>query len=264
MGKRDDFCGRSAVVLGASQPGSMGAATAQMLIDRGARVLIAARRGEQVAALAQRIGADALACDITAEPEVERLAARARELYGKLDFAVNTVGQAVMGDIANTSMDDLRRAIDVHLVGTFLFFKHMQAAIGEDGAMVTVSSLTARRVINNHAAYTASKAGGDHLVRIAALEFAPRRIRVNAVSPGFTVTPMSEDFVKLDGLTGLFEREIPLGRLNTAQDVAHAICWLCDPATFVTGENIDVNGGHQLTRMPAKREFVELVKGKTR
>lgn len=250
-----------ALVIGASEEGSMGAVTAQRFVRAGYRVMIAARRAQQVAALADRLGAAHGSCDITVEAQVEGLAARAVEQFGRLDCAVNMVGQAVMGDIANTSETQLRRSIDVHLVGTFFFFKHMAAAIDRDGAMVTTSSLTASRVINNHAAYVAAKAGADHLMRIAAVEYGSRNIRVNSVSPGFTPdTPMSRDFVKVQGLVEMFEKRIPLGRLNTAADVAHAVLWLCDPATFVTGENLQVNGGNALTGLPGKSEFVTLMK----
>lgn len=239
----------------------MGARTAQRLSQDGYQVVIAARREAQVLALAEQLDVDACPCDITCEAQVEALAQHARARYGRLDCAINMAGQAVMGDIRNTSEADLRRAVDVHLVGPFFFFKHMAAAMGDGGALVTTSSLTASRVINNHAAYVAAKAGADHLVRIAALEYGARGIRVNGVAPGFTGdTPMSRDFVKLDGLVELFESRIPLGRLNTAEDVAHVVAWLCDPATFISGEIIQVNGGNALTGLPAKQDFSALVK----
>jgi NAD(P)-dependent dehydrogenase (short-subunit alcohol dehydrogenase family) len=239
----------------------MGAVTAERFARAGYRVMIGARRAERVAALAARLDVAHGTCDITVEAQVERLAARAIEHFGRLDCAVNMVGQAVMGDIASTSESQLRRSIDVHFVGTFFFFKHMAAAIDRDGAMVTTSSLTASRVINNHAAYVAAKAGADHLMRIAAVEYGPRNIRVNSVSPGFTPdTPMSRDFAQVEGLVEMFEQRIPLGRLNSAADIAHAVLWLCDPATYVTGENLQVNGGNALTGLPGKSDFVALMK----
>jgi NAD(P)-dependent dehydrogenase (short-subunit alcohol dehydrogenase family) len=249
------------VVLGASEAGSMGARAAQRLRTDGYTVVIAARREQQTAHLAAELGVDWLGCDITIEREVETLAHKIVARHGRLDCAINMAGQAVMGDIGTTTEDNLRRAVDVHLIGPFFFFKHMAAVMHDGGAMITTSSLTASRVINNHAAYVAAKAGADHLMRIAAVEYGGRGIRVNAVAPGFTGdTPMSRDFVKLEGLVELFESRIPLARLNTAEDVAHVVAWLCDPATFVSGEVIQVNGGNALTGLPAKRDFSALVK----
>ena len=98
-------------------------------------------------------------------------------------------------------------------------------------------------------------------MRIAALEYGGRNIRVNSVAPGFTGdTPMSRDFMRIEGLRETFEKQIPLGRLNTAADVAQTICWLVDPETYVTGQTIQVNGGHSLTRMPSRDDFVALMK----
>lgn len=252
---------RVALVLGASEAGSMGARTAQRLLHDGYKVLIAARREEGLAVLATQIGADWHACDITHEASVEALAQHALARHGRLDCAINMAGQAIMGDISTTSEAALRRAVDVHLIGPFFFFKHMAAVMSDGGALITTSSLTATQVINNHAAYVASKAGADHLIRIAAVEYGARGIRVNGVAPGFTGdTPMSREFVKLDGLVDLFESRIPLGRLNTAQDVAHVVAWLCDPDTYVSGEIIQVNGGNALTGLPSKQDFSALVK----
>lgn len=241
----------------------MGARTAQRLKADGYTVLIAARREAQTERLAADLGVDWIGCDITVESQVETLALAALERHGRLDCAINMAGQAVMGDISRTSEDNLRRAVDVHLIGPFFFFKRMAAVMHDGGAMITTSSLTASRVINNHAAYVSAKAGADHLMRIAAVEYGARGIRVNAVAPGFTGdTPMSRDFVQLDGLVELFESRIPLGRLNTAQDVAHVVAWLCDPATYVSGEVIQVNGGNALTGLPAKSDFSALVKAR--
>ena len=253
--------GKSALVLGASGVGGMGAAVAARLRELGAGVMISGRNAEGLRDLAADIGTRHHPCDVTREDDVRALSAATREAFGKLDFAVNCAGQAVMGDIATTSESELRRAVDVHFIGTFFFFKHMPTAIGDDGAMVTVSSVTAQRVINNHAAYVAAKAATEHLVRVAAVEYGERRIRVNSVSPGFTPdTPMTREYAGLKGLREMFEREIPLGRLNTAADVAHTVAFLCDPATYVTGENIQVNGGNALTRLPSREEFIALMK----
>lgn len=259
MTKRLD--GKAALVLGASEKGSIGATIAENLIAGGAQVMIAARREQQVSELAAEIGARPAVCDITDEQQLNDLAGKCLETFGNLDIAINCVGDAIMGDIANSDEGQVRKAVDVHFVGPFFFLKHMAAAIKENGSIITLSSITASLVINNHAAYVSAKAGTDHLVRIAAVEYGRKNIRVNSVSPGFTDdTPMSRPFLKAEGLRELFEKEIPLGRLNNAHDVAHVVTWLCDDATYITGQNIQVNGGNSLTRLPSRSEFSELMK----
>ncbi len=252
---------KSAIVLGASESGSIGAAIAKKLRDEGASVMIAARRKAQVNALAEELGVIAAVCDITQEQQVAALAKKAVKTFGKLDIAVNSAGDAIMGDIAAANEDDIRKAVDIHFIGPLFFFKHMSAAIGEHGCMITISSITATRLVGNHAAYMGAKAGTDHIVRVAAVEFGPRNIKVNSVSPGFTDdTPMSRPFLKLNGMREVFEKEIPLGRLNTAQDVAHVTAWLCHDDTFITGQNIQANGGNTLTRLPNAMELAAVIK----
>ena len=251
---------KTAIILGASVSGSMGAAIAKRFVDEGANVIISARSEDKLNVLAQDLGVSAHPCDITSEKQIKALAEFAVDKFDKLDIAINCVGEAVMGDISNTEEAAIRRAVDVHYIGPFFFLKHMSAAIDKDGSIITISSITASRVINNHAAYVGAKAGTDHLVRVAAIEFGRKNIRVNSVSPGFTVTPMSESFTETEGLVELFEKEIPLGRLNTVDDVAQAVTWLSHEDSYITGQNIQVNGGHSLTRMPSKKEFIDLFK----
>ena len=107
----------------------------------------------------------------------------------------------------------------------------------------------------NHAAYMAAKAGTDHLVRIAALEYGRRNIRVNSVSPGFTDTPMTNALLGIAGFRDAFEKEIPLGRLSTIEDVAAATAWVCCDEAYMTGQNLQINGGLSLRRLPTMKEL---------
>ena len=132
----------------------------------------------------------------------------------------------------------------------FLFIKQMARKMGKGGSIVTVSSITATLTFPNHAAYMGAKAGTDHLVRIAATEFGKRGIKVNSVSPGFTESPMTKAFLEIPGVRGSFETEIPLGRLNTVDDVAATISWLSSDEAFLTGQNLHPSGGNTLTRLP--------------
>ena len=137
-------------------------------------MIVAARRFERVNELAKSLGALGTPCDISVEAQLEALAALAITRFGRLDIAVNCAGEAIMGSIAETQEAVLRRAADIHFIGPFLFMKHMAAKMSQGGSIVTISSITATLMFPNHAAYMGAKAGTDHLVRIAAVEFGPR------------------------------------------------------------------------------------------
>lgn len=244
------YAGKVAVVLAATDPHSMGGTIARRLLAEGARVIVAGRRKDRVDAFAAQIGAVPAVCDITREQDVAAVAALAIEKFGRLDVAVNCAGEAIMGYIAATDEATLRRATDIHFIGPFFFIKHMAAKMQQGGAIATISSITATLTFPNHAAYMGAKAGTDHLVRVAAFEYGPQGIKVNSVSPGFTESPMTAEFLKIPGVREQFEKEIPLGRLNTVDDVAAATLWVCSDEAYMTGQNLQVNGGNTLRRLP--------------
>lgn len=244
------FADKVAIVLGASERDSMGGATARRLASEGAHVIVSSRRLEQCEELAREIGGEAKLCDIKQEQQLSDLADFAVERFGRLDVAVNCVGEAVMGYIAQTDEATLRHATDLHFIGPFLFIKHMARQMTNGGSIVTVSSITATLTFPNHAAYMGAKAGTDHIVRIAATEFGPRGIKVNSVSPGFTESPMTKAFLEVPGIREAFESGIPLGRLNTVDDVASTIAWLSSDEAYLTGQNLHPSGGNSLTRLP--------------
>ena len=244
------FDGKVAVVLGASDSASMGGAIAQRLVNEGATVIVASRNHERCAALGKQIGAEARRCDITSEKDLAELASAAIDTHGRLDIAINCVGEAVMGYIATTDEATLRHATDLHYIGPFLFIKQMAQCMDAGASIVTISSITATLTFPNHAAYMGAKAGTDHIVRIAACEYGPKGIKVNSVSPAFTETPMTAGFLKMPGVREAFDLNIPLGRLNTVDDVAAAALWLCSDEAFLTGQNLHPSGGNTLTHLP--------------
>lgn len=248
--------GKVAVILGASDPRGMGAATARRFAAEGARVLLAARRLDAVTAVAAETGGDALACDIRSETDLAALAAAAVDRFGALDIAVNYAGVEVSGALLDSSADDWRLAADVHLVGTALFIKQMALAMPRGGSIVTASSLTALVQAPGLAAYAASKGGADVLVRIAANELGERGIRVNAIAPGFTESAMTAGYFAMDAVRRAFLREIPLGRFSTVDDIANAALWLASDEAFITGQVVDITAGQSLRRTPRADEFV--------
>jgi NAD(P)-dependent dehydrogenase (short-subunit alcohol dehydrogenase family) len=119
-----------------------------------------------------------------------------------------------------------------------------------------ISSATATIMLNDHAAYMGAKAGVDHIVRVAAFEFGKYGIRVNSISPGLTATPMTAEHMAVPGLTEAFQAEYPLGRIGTSEDIAAAAVYLASDECFVTGQNLQVNGGLTLRRNPTRPSWV--------
>lgn len=247
--------GKVAIILGASEESSMGAATARRFAAEGAKMVLAARRQEAVEEVASPLGAIAVACDITSEEDIEKLAATAIENFGQLDIAINYSGFSEQAAVGEVTADALRRSSDVHFVGTTLFFKHMGARMSDNGAMITTSSMTCLLAPAGLAAYAGAKAGADQVARIAAVEHGKRGIRVNSIAPGFIRSAMTEGFFQIESVPAAFLREVALDRLVTVEDIANTALWLASDEAFITGQVIDMSGGQTLHRIPFASEM---------
>lgn len=245
------------VILGASDERSMGAATARRFRDEGARLVLAARRLDQLEPIARSVGGIAVACDITREEDIVRLAETAAAQHGRIDVAINFSGVNSAAAVAEVTREILVEACEVHVIGATLFMKHMAARMPNGGSLITTSSLTALVAPPGLAAYAGTKKAADQIARIAAVEYGPRGIRVNSIAPGFTRSAMTEGYFAIPTLEGAFKREIPLGRLATVEDVANAALWLAsDESASTTGQLIDVTAGQSLRRTPTDEEMM--------
>jgi NAD(P)-dependent dehydrogenase (short-subunit alcohol dehydrogenase family) len=249
--------GKVVVILGASDTRSMGAETARRFASEGAKLVLAARRLDPLKPIAKSVNGIAVACDITREEDLKNLARTAVERFGKLDVAVNYAGNVFSGAVAEVTRETLLAACELHFIGSVLFFKHMAAQMSGAGSLITTSSLTTVTAPAGLAAYAGTKRGVDHVVRIAAVEYGPRGIRVNAIAPGMTPSAMTEGYLAIPTVERAFLREIPLGRLPTVTDVANAALWLASNEAFVTGQVIEVTGGQSLRRMPTDEEMMQ-------
>jgi NAD(P)-dependent dehydrogenase (short-subunit alcohol dehydrogenase family) len=208
-----------------------------------------------VQVIADSLGAVAVGCDITDEQQLAELADAAVATYGKLDGAINFAGVESSSPIADISRDVLQQNCDVHLIGTALFIKHMTARMTEGGSVVTTSSQTAQLAPPGLAAYGGTKAGADHIVRIAAVEYGAQNIRVNSLAPGFTPSAMTEGFLAIPTIEQAFTKEIPMGKLPSTEDMANAAVWLLSDECFMTGRILDISGGQTLRRIPTPAEM---------
>lgn len=249
---------RKAVIVGGAS--GIGWATAKALAADGCTVTIADRNGQGARARAAELGDphSAGTVDVTDEAALQRLF----DEVGAVDIVVNCAGFSGVGLIADLPADQFRGVIDTCLVGAFLVIKHAGRHLGEGGALVSLTSLNARQPAIGMSAYCAAKAGLAMLTEVAALELAPQGIRVNAVSPGFVHTPLTEPALSIPGVLDEYLENTPLGRAGTPEDIAEAVVFLCSSkASWITGEVLDINGGAHLMRYPNVVKHVRKLAG---
>lgn len=245
------------VILGASEARSMGAATASRFAQEGAKLVLAARRPDKVKEVADSVGAIAAACDIGEESQIEQLADLAISEYGQLDGAINYSGINLQAPIVDITREDLELSCKVHLIGSTLFFKHMARKMSNGGSLITTSSMTALLAPQGLAAYSGAKRGADQVMRVAANELGSKGIRVNSIAPGFMRSGMTDDYFGVPTLVPAFEKEIPLGRLGTVEDIANTALWLIsDESRATTGQIIDCTSGQSMRRTPTDEEMM--------
>ncbi len=252
MGK---LTGKSAIVLGAAGNGNMAQHIAARFAKEGALVVAAGRNREELERFAKSIDGAAFVCDITKQDDVNALAAFAKKQFGKIDIAVNATGWGLLKPFLETTGDELTAMIDLQFKGPFQFLQAMAANMDDGGSIIQISSATATIMLNDHAAYMGTKAGIDHVVRCVANEFGHKGIRANSVSPGITETPMTAQAKATPGLFEAFTQSYPLGRVGTSDDIAAACIWLASDECFMTGQNLQVNGGLTLRRNPTREEI---------
>jgi NAD(P)-dependent dehydrogenase (short-subunit alcohol dehydrogenase family) len=130
----------------------------------------------------------------------------------------------------------------------------------DGGSIIQISTATATIMLEDHAAYMGTKAGTDHVIRCVANEFGYRGIRANSLAPGFTPTPMTAKAARNEAIVKSFEKEYPLGRVGTSEDIADAAVWVASDECFVTGQVLQINGGLTLRRNPRNAEIAAAVK----
>lgn len=246
--------GKSAVVLGAASEGNMGQAIARLFAREGARVMVAGRKEGPLAALAAEIGGAHALCDITRHGEVHALADTARETFGRVDIAINTTGWGLLASLEEITEEQLDRIVDLQFKGVHHFLQAFVRVMSQQqptgGSLISLSSATTKALITNHAAYIGTKRGAEALIECVANDYGHLGIKANTVSPAFTQSPMTQESFQVPGLVDAFLPRYPLGRLNTVDDVAYACLWLCTDQAFITGQNIQPNGGLTLRGNP--------------
>jgi len=246
--------GKVALVTGGSS--GIGLATAHLFARQGASVVIAARNPQRGAAALYALraaGAEAefVQTDVSVHDEVSALLRAVIERYDRLDFAVNSAAtdEVGMGLTADLSEADFDSAIALNLKSTWLCMKYEIKRMleqREGGSIVNVSSVNGLGGVPGAGTYAVAKAGVIALAKSAAMEYAARRIRVNALVAGAYDTPLLRRAVEryAKGDTSAYTSRIPLGRIGNPEEAAEAAVWLCsDASSYVTGNAMIVDGG---------------------
>jgi NAD(P)-dependent dehydrogenase (short-subunit alcohol dehydrogenase family) len=246
-----DFKGRVALVTGASS--GIGLATAKGFAEAGAAVVLAdinedalgTATDELTSAGHQAIG---VVCDVADEAQAAAMVERSVATFGRLDMAFNNAGiVGFTGDLADESAESFDKVTAINQRGIWTCMKHelRQMRTQSSGAIVNCSSLGGLIGMAGRASYHATKHGVIGLTKSAAMDYAPRGIRINAVCPGVIDTPMNSAMAEKqpDAMKEIM-RDQPIGRLGRPDEIAAAAIWLCSPAaTFVLGVALPVDGG---------------------
>lgn len=246
--------GKVAVIVGAT--GAIASRTVQVFLDAGAKVVLAGRKLQALEAVASGIGANnaeafCVPCDVTDAESMEQMVAKAADHFGRIDAAFNNAGwEGTAVESADISEDDWAKMMDIKLNGTWRGMKYQLRQMlgqGEGGAIVNMAGNWGLIGFPQYASYCAAAHGVMGLTRSAALEYAGRGIRINAVCPGAVDTPMLSRMVGGDdAVKANFAASIPMGRLAFPDDVAQAVLWLCSGgASYITGQGIVLTGGAQ-------------------
>lgn len=245
------FAGRRAIISGGGR--GIGEAIARRFAAEGAEVMVVARTGDEVEAVAASIAesggqAFAHAADVGDEAQVDAAVAAAQARWDGVDVLVNCAGIDHDCSFLDFPAAQWERVLGVNLTGAFLMAQRVGRwmARGGGGAIVHISSIDAYGADGNQVAYNASKAGMLGLSRTMAMELAPHAIRSNVVCPGYTATPLTKQYVgpaMYDYMTQDFDR-IPQRRMATPEEIAGAVLFLAsDDASAITGSELTVDGG---------------------
>lgn len=245
------FPNKITLVTGAGS--GIGRTTAQAFAAEGAVVIvsdISVEQGEATTDAIKEAGGQAtfIHCDVADPEQIATLTASIVAEFGRLDIAINNAG--VGGTIAKTAdvpMEEYYHTVGVNLGGVFFGMQHQlrQMLAQGGGSIVNVASVAGLRALPHSSVYTATKHAVVGLTKAAAVEYARKNIRINAVCPVFTRSAMFDSMFTIDPtLEEKLKRNIPLGRYGQPEDIAQAILWLCAPEnTFVTGLALPLDGG---------------------
>ncbi|AOC97170.1 3-oxoacyl-[acyl-carrier-protein] reductase FabG [Flavobacterium anhuiense] len=240
---------KTAVITGGNS--GIGYATAKQLKEQGANVIITGRRKEAIEKAALELGVTAITADQSNISDIEKLATQVKADIGSVDILFINAGIAGLGTIEQTTEELYDSIMNVNLKGAFFTLSKFIPILKDGASVVFLSSNTASMPGPGSSVYSASKTALNSFMRSAALELAPRKIRVNSVSPGPTQTEVMNkvglDETTVKGIMDVVVEKVPLKQMGRAEDVAQMVSYLSsDAAVFMTGADVIMDGGMSL------------------
>lgn len=247
----EKFEGKVCLITGAGS--GIGRAASLAFAKNGAHIIVtdvAIEGGEETVRMVERAGgkAEFMKVNVSKSAEVDQMVEKVVKQHGKLDIAINNAGiGGPWGRLSDITFADWDRLMDINLSGVFYCMKAELTAMAEmkTGAIINVSSIAGLRGLAHSSAYSASKHAVIGLTKSAALEYARANIRINAVCPAFTRSPLFDKMFEIDpSYQEKLLRNIPMRRYGQPDDIADAMVWLAsDDASFVTGQCLPLDGG---------------------
>jgi glucose 1-dehydrogenase len=259
--------GKNVLVTGASS--GIGQAIAVRFAQEGANVAINYRKNPEDAKETEEMvenacgeirgcGVESLLvqADVSQEEDVVKMVAAVVEKFGRLDILINNAGIQIEGAAHEMKIEDFDRVVAVNLRGAYICaretLKHFLYRSG-GGVILNISSVHEIIPKPKYVGYSVSKGGMENLTRSLALEYASNNIRVNAIAPGATITPINKSWINDPEAKAEVESNIPMGRAGTSEEMAASVAFLCsDEAAYITGQTLFIDGG--LTLYPSFRE----------
>jgi NAD(P)-dependent dehydrogenase (short-subunit alcohol dehydrogenase family) len=246
----EKFSNKVAIVTGGNS--GIGYATAKELVAQGATVLITGRRKEAIEKAAKEIGAIPFVADQASLTATDDLYKRVQQQFGKVDILfINAGVVGNMAPIENMSEENFDHVMGINFKGAYFTLSKFIPLLTEGASVVILSSIVATMYSPNNSVYQASKAALNSIAKTAAAELAPKKIRVNMVSPGPTRTEVMNkaglDEATVNNIMDHLTNIIPLKKIGTAEDVSKLVTYLSDEgASFITGSEFVIDGGMTL------------------
>lgn len=244
-----DFKDKIVLITGGTS--GIGEETARLMVESGAVVCINYSSNDNRAeklreGLSKKASIRLYKADVSKEKQVEKMFSAIEKEFSHLDYLVNNVGIDIPDFIETYNIDNVRKIIDVNLIGQFICLKYAIPLLKKSSRprVINVSSRLGNKPLEEASAYCCSKAGVNMLTKVAALELSKYGIRVNTVSPGFTRTPLTEDIFPTEDEWISAGSSNPSGRVGKPEDMANAVLFmLSEYADYINGDNLEVNGG---------------------
>lgn len=242
----DNLKNKVAVITGGNS--GIGYATAKQLKEQGATVIITGRRKEAIETAASELGVTAIVADQSNVTDTENLVAKVKQDFGQVDILFINAGITTKGTIEEATEELFDSVMDINFKGAYFTLSRFIPILKDGASVVFLSSNTASMSYAGTSIYSSSKAALNSVVKIAALELAPRKIRVNSISPGPTETEimkkMGLDEASVKTLMSAIVDTIPLKQMGTTEDVAKMVSHLSsDASKFITGADFIMDGG---------------------